>query len=420
MKILIISFFFAPVNKIGAVRVSKTAKYLERFGHDVRVLTDSCTMSDDNSLPVEINTRNIYYTDYKPIDLYLTNKYKSFSKFKKLFFRLYIAIKHKNIFYLLSDEYFAWVRFAVGSAKDMFCYWKPDLIISSSLPFASHVVGSKISREYSLKWIADCRDLWSGGVGARLGPISSILYPLIEKYYLKNASLITTVSEPLSDVLKKNLNKKSLVIYNGYDTYKFSSDELNEIELIKKNNERLLVINYMGSLYEGRDPTLLLEVVKNNKYLKDHVVINFYSYNNEYLKEKILCYVNLINVNILKPVTFNKSQVIQKISDILLYVSYNSNQHNSIGVLSGKAFEYLNSDRPILSIGKNSYHPLIDDSLMQHFSGYKEIENYLCEKLDQKLDNKFISETKSSLKHRWSREYQTNKLNKEINKLCEQ
>ena len=75
MKILIISFFFAPVNKIGAVRVSKTAKYLERFGHDVRILTNSCKNNKDNSLPVEINKEKIYYTDFKPIDLYLPNKY---------------------------------------------------------------------------------------------------------------------------------------------------------------------------------------------------------------------------------------------------------------------------------------------------------------------------------------------------------
>ena len=39
MRILFISFFFPPYNAIGCVRTGKTAKYLMRFGHDVRVIS---------------------------------------------------------------------------------------------------------------------------------------------------------------------------------------------------------------------------------------------------------------------------------------------------------------------------------------------------------------------------------------------
>ena len=37
-RILIISYYFAPQNAIGAVRPTKLAKYLTRMGHEVTVL----------------------------------------------------------------------------------------------------------------------------------------------------------------------------------------------------------------------------------------------------------------------------------------------------------------------------------------------------------------------------------------------
>ena len=38
MRILIISYYFAPQNAIGAVRPTKLAKYLSRLGHEVTVI----------------------------------------------------------------------------------------------------------------------------------------------------------------------------------------------------------------------------------------------------------------------------------------------------------------------------------------------------------------------------------------------
>ena len=38
-RILIISYYFAPQNVIGAVRPTKLAKYLTRMGHEVTVIS---------------------------------------------------------------------------------------------------------------------------------------------------------------------------------------------------------------------------------------------------------------------------------------------------------------------------------------------------------------------------------------------
>jgi hypothetical protein len=63
MKVLIVSFWFPPSNVVGAIRVSKLARYLVRHGHELRVLTTD--IAEDRSLPLEI-PRKYVYSKYRP------------------------------------------------------------------------------------------------------------------------------------------------------------------------------------------------------------------------------------------------------------------------------------------------------------------------------------------------------------------
>src|SRR6185295_12678783 len=58
-----ISFAFPPFNSIGAVRVGKTAKYLIRLGHDVRVLTAQ-DQPFQSTLLLEIDSERVTYTKW--------------------------------------------------------------------------------------------------------------------------------------------------------------------------------------------------------------------------------------------------------------------------------------------------------------------------------------------------------------------
>ena len=68
MKILYISFYYPPFNSIGAVRASKTVKYLTFLGHEV------CVLSADNQLlPTTLKDENVSvsvnYTSWLNINL---------------------------------------------------------------------------------------------------------------------------------------------------------------------------------------------------------------------------------------------------------------------------------------------------------------------------------------------------------------
>jgi len=62
-KVLIVSYAFSPVNAIGAVRISKLAKYLPEFGWQPVVLTADIVFFSQ-TLPLEIDAEDVIKTPY--------------------------------------------------------------------------------------------------------------------------------------------------------------------------------------------------------------------------------------------------------------------------------------------------------------------------------------------------------------------
>ncbi|MGI9433259.1 MAG: hypothetical protein ACR2Q4_00245, partial [Geminicoccaceae bacterium] len=66
-KILLVTWYFPPINAIAAIRLGKMARYLRHTGHRVRVITPRRT-DGDQSLPVEIDDEAIKRTSYLDLD----------------------------------------------------------------------------------------------------------------------------------------------------------------------------------------------------------------------------------------------------------------------------------------------------------------------------------------------------------------
>jgi len=63
-KVLVVSFYFHPTNKIAAVRSGKFAKYLPRFGWEPFVLTADEVKGCSQDLPVYMDESSIFRTPY--------------------------------------------------------------------------------------------------------------------------------------------------------------------------------------------------------------------------------------------------------------------------------------------------------------------------------------------------------------------
>ncbi len=419
MKILIISFFFAPSNVIGAVRVSKMAKYLISQGHDVKVLSGENTGFSE-TLNFEIPTDKVIRVDWFNINQKVRDLLKIFkqngdnknSSFLRLdredgkrgfLKKLYASIIN------IPDNHWGWILPAISKGKEIIEEFQPDIIITSGGPFSGFIVANRISKKANIPWVADFRDLWSNNHGQPYFLWRRPIDRLIEKRTLKTASYLTTVSPLLVDMLSKIHRQEVHLVMNGYD-----EDDYNDMPLIKEKSDILNIV-YTGKIYhDGQYIDLLFKACSElPEDKRNNLKITFYGRDHNAticLAEKY----NIIDIVEWKgEVTFEQSIQIQRSADILLFLLFHGPQAD--GVFTGKLFEYIGAERPILAIGEYDEGvvcSLIKDNNFGEVLNTKEaIIRTLSEWVKIKEETNSILEQVSETRSNFSRNGQFNVLN---------
>jgi len=360
MKILIASFVFPPSNVIGAVRMGKLARYLDRRGHDVRVL--AAEVDGDRSLPLEIQAERVVYTEYRKrsnrhnpygqpfrsgqavedADISrssLENPGAQVSSLRVFLRRQYYGLTH------VPDMKADWIRTAIPAGRRLITEWRPDIIFASAPPFTGLIVASRLARSFGISWIADLRDLWvnnpySGHPRWRI-PLDAV----IERLTLRSAASLVTVSPIWAEQLRRRYGRHAELVYNGYAEEDFPP--------FPQNAERghVLTIRYIGSIYRGlRDPSpvfagisLLPEKPRNR------VNVEFYGESADAVLTAAVAHGVTEAVAVKPPVAYQRALELQVKADVLLLLQ--SNDKRDEGNLPAKLFEYLFARRPILFIG---------------------------------------------------------------------
>ena len=348
MKILFITYYFAPYNTIGAVRTTRTAEKLIEMGHDVKVIS-----ANEQYLPKNLSTsfpkENVFYTKwfnpkkyipYKSLpanDFSLPNK-NTLGKVKDLIIRS-LKIFYSNIL-AKPDSFVGWFSPAKAQAVNLIDNgWEPDLIYASASPYTSLLIAQSISKRYSIPWVGELRDLWSDNHYFKSNWIDRFL----ERKTLSTASHLVTVSEPLAQVLKRKYKCPVSVIYNAYDESDF-------INLSTDVSSEKIKIIYTGTIYENRrDPTPLFLAIVSNGSLRSKVKVDFYGPDLSYISYLIDKYKLEDCVFTHNPVARDMAIKLQQESDVLLLLTWDDPREK--GILTGKLFEYIGSGNAILSIG---------------------------------------------------------------------
>lgn len=348
MKILFITYYFAPYNTIGAVRTTRTAEKLIGMGHDVKVIS-----ANEQYLPKNLSTsfpkENVFYTKwfnpkkYIPCkslpanDFSLPNK-NTLGKVKDLIIRS-LKIFYSNIL-AKPDSLVGWFLPAKAQAASLIeGGWEPDLIYASASPYTSLLIAKSISKRYSIPWVGELRDLWSDNHYFK----SNWIDRLLEQKTLSTASHLVTVSEPLAQALKNKYKCPVSVIYNAYDKLDFINPSAD------KSSEKIK-ITYTGTIYENkRDPTPLFLAIASSDLVRNKVQVDFYGPDLSYISYLIDKYKLEDCVFVHQPVSRDDAIKLQQESDILLLLTWNDPKEK--GVLTGKLFEYIGSGNAILSIG---------------------------------------------------------------------
>lgn len=349
MRVLIVSQLFAPANAIGAVRVGKFAKYLVANGVDVRVLAGRSPWLPQ-TLPLEIDPSRVTYVEHARIGdvrFGLLDRFETrYRRGELRLSRWLLALdKIRRSILHFPDSEISWLRPALRAADRVTEDWTPDVVFSSGSPMSSLICARMIAKRLGVAWIAELRDLWLDNPYYAYGSLRRMLERRLERWTLSAAAALVTVSEPLADILRREYRKTTVIAMNGFD-----EDDFRAISEAAPDTQAPLTITYTGLIYPGiRDPSPLFEAVRRLGPQADSVRINFYGRSLPELRALRDKYGLGDAVGIEQAVPYREALRLQRNSDILLLLLWNS--PNERGVYTGKLFEYVGAGRPILTIG---------------------------------------------------------------------
>jgi hypothetical protein len=210
-----------------------------------------------------------------------------------------------------------------------------------------HLIAQKLKHQNDIKWLADFRDPWSDlyyNKDFKQRIFAKNKNKKLEEAVLKNADCILTVSTTLQQEFSK-IAKRVAVITNGFDEEFLDSEKV----ILDAN----FSISYIGLLPKQSNPSLFFKVLKRlcqeNVAFKNDLQINFIGDISEEVKTEIELNDLVENTNFVGYVSHQKAIVYQKKSQVLLLLI--PDVKNNKGILTGKLFEYLTANRPILAIG---------------------------------------------------------------------
>ncbi|HWY11915.1 MAG TPA: glycosyltransferase, partial [Bacteroidia bacterium] len=254
--------------------------------------------------------------------------------------------------FFIPDARKYWIKPSVKYLKDYLQKNPVDVIISSGPPHTMHLIGLGLKKQFpNIKWVADFRDPWTNidfYEDLMLSKSSDSKHKKLELEVLTNADCVLSVGKGMSEDFKKIYPKqpeKFKVITNGFD-----EDDIYKGILEK---DKKFSIAHIGSLVKSRNPDVLWKVLKElvaeNENFKKDLEIKLVGKVDYFVKEQIAAYgleqfVNKINY-------LPHSEVIkeqQKSKVLLLLVNQTKNAKS---ILTGKIFEYLAAEVPVLAIG---------------------------------------------------------------------
>jgi glycosyltransferase involved in cell wall biosynthesis len=213
-RILIVAYFYPPMNIIGARRPYALAKWLRRRGHDVTVLTSLHTGRDGGGDPTNAATRarDLLATrlNWRPSNLEVATGQRAgdWETGPGVWGSIFVP----------DVQLISWAPFAIGVALRLQRRAPFDAVITTSPVESAHGVGLALRRR-GVPWIVDLRDGWGfesprGSFPLRL---QRRLDLRLERTVLSNADAVVTISGPITADIQARHGVDATTITNGYD-----------------------------------------------------------------------------------------------------------------------------------------------------------------------------------------------------------
>ncbi len=342
MKLLLVTLYFPPAGGGGVQRPLKFASHLPALGIETHVLApdDPKWMNEDLDLPLPTQAW-IHRARYiGPRARRLADEFHGRSGFDLAL--LQASTIGRRL--LVPDENVTWNATAIPKAISIVRSEGIDVVLTTSPPGSVHLIGSAVKKATGAKWVADLRD-------------SIVLHPHrsnegaaafvkeksragIARLVARQADAIVTAADAIAEETKAlNPRGRVVTITNGCDF-----DDFAGIEYRRADRFRL---THAGSFFGKRDPKPFLRALAESG-LEDVTVRflgDFRPADREFMESLGLA----DRVELIDYVPRRESLRLQRDSDVLLLLIPEAGGRGR-GVLSGKVFEYLAAERPVLAI----------------------------------------------------------------------
>lgn len=354
MKILIICTHFPPDTNIAAKRPYMFAKYLSEFGHYVTVLCSGLASGKrDNTYNESMNKfRVITYLHLKETSQQTQKVAKTtFAHRKAGLVPVAIRDRVQKLYHVICeplniqrrrkfiDYHYQNIRVALDSMKDETF----DVVFTTFSELSNIYAGAYAKEMFGCKWILDFRD--------RLVQLSHLswlwntMYKPVECKYIEKADAVTAISEDLF-YGTKYLSSKIHTIYNGYEPLPHTSEIL--------ENSGKLSFCYTGMVYGQRalalDPLFrILASLVNCKQVDVKNLLFEYAGPSGEEVEKLAIKYSLHEIINQHGYLLTKDVVkLQQQSDVFVVLSWN--HINERGILTGKFYDGIQVNKPILTL----------------------------------------------------------------------
>jgi glycosyltransferase involved in cell wall biosynthesis len=339
LKVLLVTMYFPPAGGGGVQRPLKLATHLPELGIETHVLApdDPKWIHRDEHLPMPTlawvhRARFVGPRGRRPAEeLHGTTGLERYSRQLQLFGRRL----------LVPDEGVPWNLTAIPAAIRLVRQEGIDVVITTSPPGSVHLVGAAVKRATSAHWVADLRDSLVAhphrDAQRALVRVKEQGQHAIARLVTSQADAIVTVSDAIAEEMRaRNQHARVVTIANGSDFDDFDG-------LAYQSSSSRFRITHTGSFFGKRDPRPFLTALSRVDGVVARFVGDFRSADREW-SAKILDRMELIPY-----APHRQALELQRESEALLLLIPDAGGRGR-GVLSGKVFEYLAAERPILAV----------------------------------------------------------------------
>jgi glycosyltransferase involved in cell wall biosynthesis len=339
MRVLLVTMYFPPAGGGGVGRPLKLATHLPELGIETHVLAPDdpkwLYRDDELAVPPQAKVHRVKYVG--PRGRLPAEELHGLEGVDR-------ALRQAALFsrrLLVPDEFVTWGLTAIPAARRIVREEAIDVVVTTSPPASLNLIGAAVKQATAVPWIADLRDSIAANPDRRVDRLAVRMkeqaQALVAKLVAGHADAVVTVSDAISREMRELGARRVETIPNGCDFDDFEGLEYHPGEKFR--------ITHTGTFFGHRDPRPFLSALARTE---DDVVARFVgglrSTDREFAHELGLGE----RVEEIPHVPRRAALQLQRDSEALLLLLPDAGGRGRT-VPSGKIFEYLAAERPILA-----------------------------------------------------------------------